>query len=195
MSLTFDPVAHHYFWQGVRVPNVTSVLADLVDLSVVPPAALEIARQKGIAVHRMVELDAKGDLDEASLPDWMAPVMVQWRNFVAESGFRVIDSEKKLYHPSYRYAGTMDLYGELVHAAHFAYIDVKRSFMGGNVVGLQIAAYQAADVTEHKDRRTAKRYGLRLKEGEPYRMQEYTDANDFNVFTACLVRHLWKGKQ
>lgn len=193
--LTFDPVAHHYFWEGVRVPNVTSILADLTDLSMVPPAALETARQKGVAVHRMVELDAKGDLDEATLPEWMAPVFVQWRKFVAESGFRVIDSEKKVYHPTLRYAGTMDLYGEMTHAGQFAYFDVKRSFMAGRVVGLQLSAYQGADAHEHKDRRKAKRFGLRLKEGEPYRAQEYADPNDFNVFTACLIRHLWKGKQ
>ena len=193
--LTFDPAEHRYFWNGVRVPNVTSILADLTDLSMIPRGALEIARQKGVACHRMVELDAKGDLDETTLPEWMAPVLIQWRKFVAESGFRVIDSEKKVYNPAHHYAGTLDLFGEMTHAAHFAYIDVKRSFLAGNVIGLQLAAYRAADATEHKDRRTAKRYALRLKEGEPYRLQEFSDPNDFNVFTACLIRHQWKGKQ
>lgn len=193
--LTFNAERHEYHWNGVRVPNVTSILADLTDLSMIPPAALETARQKGVACHRMVELDAKGDLDEATLPEWMAPVLIEWRKFVAQSGFRVIDSEKKVYHPTYRYAGTLDLFGELTHAGRFAYIDVKRSFLAGNVSGLQLAGYRAADAAEHKERRDAGRYALRLKEGEPYRMQEFSDQHDFNVFTACLIRHLWKGKQ
>lgn len=191
--LTFNAERHEYHFNGVRVPNVTSVLADLTDLSMIPSAALETARQKGVACHRMVELDAKGDLDEATLPEWMAPVLVEWRKFVRESGFRVIDSEKKVYHQTYRYAGTLDLYGEMRGAP--AYIDVKRSFMAGNVIGLQLAAYRAADSNEHKGRRAAQRYALRLKEGEPYRMQAFADPNDFNVFTACLIRHQWKGKQ
>ena len=190
--LTFNAERHEYHWSGVRVPSVTQVLADLTDLSMIPPAALETARQKGVAVHKMVELDAKGDLDEANLPDWMAPVLVEWRKFVAQSGFRVIDSEKKVWHPTYRYAGTLDLFGELQHVPALAYIDVKRSFLAGKVTGLQLSAYQAADVAEHKDRRAALRFALRLKEGEPYRMQQFSDANDFNVFAACLIRHKFK---
>lgn len=191
--LTFDPVAHRYFWNGVRVPNVTSIIGDLTDLSMVPPATLEIARQKGIAAHKLVELDARGDLDESSLPEWMNPILAQWHAFVSQFGFKVINSEKKVYHPTHRYAGTLDLFGE--SNCGLAYVDVKRSFMAGRAIGLQLAAYQAADVQEHKDRRQARRYALRLKEGEPYRMQEYSDNNDFNVFTACLIRHQWKGKQ
>lgn len=190
--LTFDEAAHQYYWQGKPVVNVTRVLNDLTDYSMVPPAALALAIEKGKAVHKLVELDAKGDLDEATLPDWMAPVLVEWRKFVAQSGFRVIDSEKKVYHPSYRYAGTLDLFGELQHVPAFAYIDVKRSFLAGKVTGLQLSAYQAADVAEHKDRRGALRFALRLKEGEPYRMQQFSDANDFNIFAACLIRHKFK---
>ncbi len=182
------------------MPNVTSIIGDLTDLSMVPPDVLEVARQKGNAAHKLVELDAKGDLDEAGLPEWMNPILAQWRAFVSQFGFKVIDSEKRVYHPTYRYAGTMDLYGESNIGP--VYIDVKRSFMGGRAIGLQIAAYQAADIAGHKDdpheeklRRQALRFALRLKEGEPYRMQQYKDPNDFNVFTACLVRHQWKGKQ
>ena len=191
--LTFDSERHEYHYNGVRVPNVTSILSDLTDLSMVPPAALETARQKGVAVHRMVELDAKGDLDEATLPAWMAPVLIEWRKFVAQAGFRVVDSEKKVYHATYKYAGTLDLFGELTHAAKFAYVDVKRSFLAGKVTGLQTAAYKEADSRDKKERRNALRYALRLNEGEPYRMQEFTDPNDFHTFAACLVRHNFKG--
>jgi hypothetical protein len=191
--LTFNPERHEYYLNGALLPNVTRILSDLTDLSMVPPAALEIARQKGNAAHRMVELWAKNDLDTGTLPEWMEPVFDEWSKFVLQSGFKVVDSEKRVFHPQYRYAGTLDLYGEMNSGA--AYIDIKRSFLGGNVIGLQLAAYQGADVYDHKDRRTAKRYALRLKEGEPYRLQEYSDPNDFSVFTACLIRHNWKGKQ
>ena len=191
--LVFNAERHEYLLNGALLPNVTRILADLMDLSMIAPAALEIARQKGAAIHKMVELWAKGDLDLDTLPEWMAPVLVEWRKFVSQSGFKVVDSEKRVCHPQYRYAGTLDLFGVMHSGA--AYIDVKRSFLGGNVIALQLAAYQGADAYENKDRRSAKRYALRLKEGEPFRLQEYSNPNDFNVFTACLIRHQWKGQQ
>lgn len=183
--LTFDEAAHRYYWQGTPVPNVTSVLSPLVDLSHIPADTLEIARQKGVAVHKMVELDAKGDLDESVLPEWMQPALEQWRKFVADSGFRMIESEFRVFHPLYRYAGTLDLLG-YVHDDP-AFIDVKRSFAAGPVIGLQLAAYHEAYCAQEKVGKRAKRYALRLNENGPYRLEPYTNPNDFNVFLALLT--------
>lgn len=194
--LTFDAAAHEYRWNGRLVPNVTRVLQPLTDLGRIPADALEIARQKGVAVHRMVDLDFLGDLDEDRLPEWMRPVLDTWRKFVAESGFRTVVSEHRVYHSTYGYAGTLDRYGELVHAGAFAFIDVKRSFLAGNVIGMQLIAYQRAYIDQEKDRNAKKalRYALRLNENAPYRLEPYTDEDQFQDFLACLTYLRVRGK-
>ncbi len=82
--LTFDEARHEYRFHGAVVPHVTGILKPLVDYSMVPPDRLEIARQKGVAVHKMVEADAKGELTD--LPEWMIPVYEYWLQVVNQMG-------------------------------------------------------------------------------------------------------------
>ena len=188
MSLTFEEETHTYRWKGVTVPSVTQILGPLTDYSKIPVDKLEIARQKGVAVHKMVELHSKGDLDEEALPEWMRPILGQWKKFVADTGFVVIFSEHQVYNPSYGYAGTFDLYGEMRDGD--AIIDVKRSFFAGSVIGLQLAGYQTAIVSTLKMAGQAKRYALRLNENGPYRLEEFADKKDFGDFVTALA--FWK---
>ena len=188
--LTFEPIAHEYRFRGDLVPNVTRILAPLIDLNHIPADTLEIARQKGIAVHKLVELDAKGDLDENALPEWMRPVHERWRQFITETRFRMIESEFRVYSPTYRFAGTLDLFG-FVHDEP-AFIDVKRSFAGGAAIGLQLAAYQEAYCGQEKNGKRAKRFALRLNENGPYRLEPYTNPNDWNTFLALLTIQRWR---
>lgn len=190
--LTFNEAEHKYYWCGARVPNVTSVLAPLVDYSMIPRDALEIARQKGVACHKMVELDCKGDLDEDTLPDWMRPALVQWRKFVTESGFQMIVSEHRVFHPHYQYAGTLDLLGRMNGCV--AFVDVKRSFAAGPVIGLQLAAYHEAYCAQEKVGKAADRYALKLSEVGPYRLEPFTDKGDFGVFLSLLTIHKFREK-
>jgi hypothetical protein len=195
--LTFDEASHTYCWDGRRVPNVTSILAPLVDYSHIPPDALERARQQGIAVHRMVELDCKNDLDVAGLPDWMRGHHAAWRRFTEETAFCCIASEHKVYHEGMAYAGTLDLVGSMRNARNQdepVLIDVKRSFFAGPVIGLQLAAYAEAWNKKHKEQRVERRFGLRLDADGKYRLEPFEDRNDFAVFTAMLTLHRWKEK-
>ena len=141
-------------------------------------------RCRGKAIHKTIELDVRGDLDEDNLPEWLQPVLAQWRKFCSDTGFKVIDSEKRLYHPTYDYAGTEDLFGEL--RSELAYVDVKRTFFAGKVTGLQLAAYQAADVQSHPERKNASRYALRLNESQSYKLEPFTDKSDFQNFLVAL---------
>lgn len=201
MMLTFDEAAHRYYWDGHTVPNVTRVLHDLTDYSMVPADTLELARQKGVAVHHMVELWAKNDLDEAALPDWMRPVFEWWLKFVAESGIEIISSEKRVYHRTYRYAGTLDLKCRMRAFKGIGIIDVKRSFLAGRSIGLQTAAYKDAENCDcEKDERVLWRAALRLREDAPYRLINEKDdpdifsPHDFHVFVAQLTTLNWKEK-
>lgn len=194
--LTFDEAAHKYYWHSKPVPNVTSILSPLTDYSMIPAGQLEIARQKGVAAHKTVELWCKGDLDETNLPEWLKPVLSKWIDFVAHTGFRVVESEKKVYHPIYNYAGTLDLFGFMDHVGSFALVDLKRSFFAGSAIGLQLSAYLSAyaETVDMRVARNAKRYALRLNESGPIRLQEYTDPGQFGEFVALLTAQRVKEK-
>lgn len=196
--LTFDPEAHQYFWQGKPVVNVTRVIGDLIDLSGIPADTLETARQQGVAIHSMVELDCKDDLDVETLPEWMRGHHEAWRKFRADTGFELLASERRLYHPKIGYAGTLDLAGVMpnLRTSRFpAIVDVKRSLYADPAAGVQTAAYEDAwNATEPIAHRARERYGLQLRANGTYRLHQFGDASDFNVFLACLTTYRWKEK-
>lgn len=192
--LTFDEPSHVYCWNGVPVPNVTRIIAPLVDYSHIPSETLERARQQGIAVHRMVELDCRDDI--GNLPHWMKGHYAAWQRFKAETGFECWDVERKVYHEGLGYAGTLDLAGLLPRLNGLsgpALLDVKRSFYAGPVIGLQTVGYaEARNKSVPRDLRTKHRFGLRLDADGKYRLEPFEDRNDFAVFTAQLATYRWK---
>ena len=135
--LTFEPIEHQYFWDGDPVVNVTRVLEPFYDFTHINPSTLETARQEGVAIHKMVELEIGNDLDEGSLPDWMRGRLEAWRRFVRDTQFNAILTEQKVYNTMFRYAGTLDLFGRMGN--FHALIDIKRSFASGKgVIGFRL---------------------------------------------------------
>lgn len=200
-ALTFDQAAHVYYWHGRPVPNVTRIIAPLTDYSRIPPDVLERARQEGMAIHRMVELDCKDDLDLEALPAWMRPHHEAWCRFKAEAGFEPIAVEQPMYHPTLGYAGTPDLIGRaprLKGVKGPLLIDVKRSFFAGPAIGLQTAAYTVLwnDTEGQTAGRvpTNNRFGLQLRDDGSYRLEHYADDEDFVAFLACLQQYRWRAK-
>ena len=194
--LSFDEAAHVYHWDGVRVPNVTSVLSPLTDYSMIPADVLENARAEGVQIHKMIELDAKQDLDVDSLPDWIQPYWKAWQKFKADSGFEMVSSEFRMYHPTMQYAGTCDLVAHLTklkNAKGYALIDVKRSLYAGPVIGLQLAAYADAwDNDMPRQHRIKHRFAFQPRKDGSYRLEEYTDPTDRMTFQALLTVHKWR---
>ena len=190
-QLIFNAADHTYWLGGKPIPNVTRILAPLVDYSMVRPEVLELARQKGQAVHAMADLWAKNDLAEDKLPEWMKPVLAEWLKFVDDTGLKVVASEKKVYHPIYGYAGAFDARATMRGMLGHGMLDLKRSFMAGKVTGLQTAAYAEAENAEGytRDTRVRWRAALKLREDGPYRLEIFDDANDFSVFLAALKHY------
>lgn len=195
--LTFDEAAHRYEWNGKVVPSVTQLLAPLSDFSRIDPAVLENARQQGVAVHKLVELDTQGDLDLASLPEWMIGYHGAWAKFCADTGFVAIGSEQRVYDRAFGYAGTLDLVGTMhkgKHAPDRAIVDVKRSFLAGPSIGLQTAAYLNAWNVEHPKQKAKYRFALQLRADGSYRLQPFEDPADFGVFLSLLTLHKYKAR-
>lgn len=189
-ELLFDPVEHVYTVAGKRVPSVTQILSPLVDYSMVPRETLERARQLGQAVHRMSELYDLDDLDMDNLADELRPYLTAWIRFRAETGFVPETIEKRLFHPSLRFAGTPDRSGLI--GRRRAVIDIKKMLTLGPVIGLQLAAYR--ELFEKHGTPVEDRYGLGLRADGTYRLVPYTDKGDWPAFLSLLTIRNWKEK-
>ena len=185
-ELAFDEATHTYRWRGVVVPSVTQVLRPLIDLSGIPPAVLEAKRDLGTRVHAACQFDAEGDLDEATVEDDVAPYLEAWRRFLADTRAVVMASERRVFHPLYCYAGTLDL--ELMIASTPWLVDIKTSIATPLSTGPQTAAYLNA----RKGIATMRRAALRLRPDATYRLDQLQDADDWSVFLACLTLHRYQ---
>jgi hypothetical protein len=181
-DLTFEPESHTYRMAGRVVPSVTQVLSILSDFSMVDPAVLEAAADRGTKVHAAIDLDNRGELEEEALDPELAPYVTQWRRFLAESGFTVTASELRLYHKSLHYAGTCDTL--IGHRSSWV-LDVKTGAVP-RYVGAQLAAYQHA-----LDPRPRRRLCLALTPTN-YSLRECKSLADFSLFQSCL--NVWRFK-
>lgn len=212
LMLTFDEARHVYFWHGKPVPNVTRVIGHLTNYSMIDPEKLRIAQDEGRAVHKMVELDCKGDLDVARLYSddrqaWMRPRYEAWQRFIEDTGFVCIQAEQKMFDDVLGFAGTPDLICELpklerrlmtrgkVATNGVWNIDIKRSLYAGPAIGLQTGGYtELYNRKATRDRRVTRRGALILKDSRDYRLTEYDDPEDRVAFLACLQQYRWKEK-
>lgn len=187
-QLAFDEAAHRYTVQGRTVPSVTQILDPLCDFSMVDRQALERARQLGTAVHRMIELEVAGTLDESTVRGPLVGFLQQWREFVKVTGFRMLHCELRLYSSRYGYAGTMDLHGMLDDET---LIDTK-SGATPKTAGLQTAAYHQLGVENSIFPPTTRRRVLDLKENSWRLTKPYTGTGDLRVFLSQLNVHNWQ---
>jgi len=203
VELTFDEASHIYRVGGQVVSSVTQILGRLsaeeyrfVDKSVMEDAAL-----LGKAVHKMIELDLRGDLDVEALSDGLQVYYTAWQNFLQLSGFQMALSEARVYSSKYGYAGTLDLAGWL--NTRFVIIDAKRTAAVPRTAGPQTAAYLQALEESGKQFYVpgmesmaariigAERYALHLRADGTWRLVPFTDKSDLRVFLACKTLHDW----
>jgi len=164
------------------VPSVTQVLSILSAsaFEYVDGEVLEAARNRGRHVHAAIDLDNRGELDEEALDPELAPYLTQWRRFLKETGWTVTASEQRVYHPTLRYAGTIDT-GVWQNASWV--LDIKTGSVP-RTVGPQTAAYQNA-----LDPKPRRRLCLQLQPHR-YALKECKDPADFSIFTSCL--NIWR---
>lgn len=181
-ELTFDAGTHVYRYDGRVVPSVTQVLSVLTanDFTYVDAERLAAARQLGTHVHAAIDLYNRGELNEATLDPELAPYVFQWRKFLRETGWVVTASEQRVYHPTLKYAGSID--AGIWQDAPWV-LDIKTGLVP-RTVGPQTAAYQHAMKPKPKRR-------LCLQLGRDcYRLRECKNPADFSIFTSCL--NIWR---
>lgn len=198
--LTFTEVGHEYRWCDALVPSVTQVLAPLTDYSKIPPDRLAHARDEGIAIHQMIQLDVENRLDLALLPEWLEMRYVAWLKFCSETGFTPRFCERARYSDRIRVAGMPDLDGFFRKAPNrLAVVDAKRSFYAGRNIGLQTAGYEYLIESEEPETRVHERGALRLDANGTYKYESSNNPNsklfsamDRTVFLAAVAMHRWR---
>lgn len=194
MSLEFDEATHTYTLDGVQLPSVTTVLADLklVDVSKFRPEH----RHRGTLRHVVTELYDHDDLDEASLDesevlgqpagDIARGALDAWRRFRAESGFKPSLIEYRVW-SSLGYAGTVDRIGTLPDG-RVVLLDIKGSFDSPSY-GLQTAAYTSA-YEERSGNAIDLRGAVHLLPNGSYRLRVHSRREDIHEWRHLLAE--WK---
>lgn len=190
--IDFDEATHSYKIDGRPVPGVTSVLDPLQKLDDIPPEVLAAAAEFGTHVHQACHLHNLDDLDWDALDPRLAVYVEGYRNFLADTGFHVVHSEKRVGSKRCGYAGTLDLFGVL--RGRPSMIDIKSTAALPRTVGPQTAAYSEA-LTETTGEKAKARYCLHLGPhlgARAYKLVELKNPQDFTVFVSALNIHRWR---
>lgn len=182
MSLVFDETEHKYFFDGVEIPSVTTILKDegFID----PTYYDEYSRTRGKYVHKACALWDRNVLDLETLDPIIKSYLGGWTAFLKDSKFKIIDIEKRI-EPlgGLGFAGTPDRIGWL--NGDLAVIDIKTG-KPEQWTALQLAGYEILRGD------SLKRVAVQLTVEGKYKTYRYTDRTDRAVFMAALAVHNWK---
>lgn len=191
--LVFDEASHTYHWNGIRVPSVTQILGAMTDLSGIPGARLEFARDRGHAVHYACELFDQDDLDWSTLDPRLVPYVEGWADFRAKTGFIPTGIEEKVFHPGLRYAGTLDRRG--VIDGQPSVLDIKAVAKMYPTTGMQTAAYaEALNAGTPGIEKHTGRYGIQLLPSGKWKLNHYSEVTDWPTFVSALTLINWANK-
>ena len=188
--LTFDEETHIYRLDGVIVPSVTKILKELalVDFSGIDPVVLNKKAELGTYVHKCCELMVQDDLDRENVLLEARGYAQAFEKFLNEmcrgaSPFRILEMEKRVFHPFLRYAGTLDILAERDNEQWI--IDIKTG-SPQITFPLQTAAYSDCLGGGHK------RACLYLSKDGTYRLDAHLDMNDIRTWQSCVGLYHWK---
>lgn len=185
--LSFDSDLHEYKLDNVKVPSVTQVLNEA---GIIKGAFYtDYARERGTATHMACEFHDQNDLDESTIDPDVLPRLEAWKRFVLESGIEILEIEKRVFSSAYQFAGTLDRFGKM--SCH-AILDIKTSETKQAWWGIQLAGYELALREMVPDLGIIKRFAVQLFSSGQYKLTEYNDRNDRNIFISALMISQWK---
>jgi hypothetical protein len=182
-ELTFDEDAHIYRYRGKVVKSVTQILKEegFMNSSYWGESSAEAGKFRHLACH----LYDIGDLAEDNLDEDIRPYLDAYVQFKSETGFTVSESEIPHYQSVWDYAGTPDKVGRFPNHTIDSIIDIKTGLLQA-WTALQSTAYELFFNTPMR------RYALELRGDATYRLTEYKDREDRNVWLAALKINRWK---
>jgi len=189
-GLTFNEETHTYKLNGVELPSVTQIITSigLVDYSMVNKDLLDYKADIGRKIHKTIELYDNKELDNSELHPLLRNYLEQWRKFKKDFRLHTIESEIRMFHPAYKYAGTIDKLGRIDD--YYVILDIKSGGISPSH-SIQTSAYKEM-LEKNTQIKIKKRFAVYLTE-ENYTVVEHKD-NDLGVFLAALSIYNWKKK-
>ncbi|MGH9933171.1 MAG: hypothetical protein ACREA9_28640, partial [Pyrinomonadaceae bacterium] len=184
---------HSYTIDGAAVPNVTRIIAPLIDFNGIPRDRLERKRQLGASLHKAIEYDVRAGVDLSTVPEPVIPYFLAWQVFIKHTEFQALLCEHPVASKIFGFAGTLDLVGKF-KSNELAMLDPKTTFLMHPAVGVQLAGYAIAGNEMGLFPKNIKRYGLQLKADGSYNLVPYRDVLDFNMFMSLLNVEKFKEK-
>lgn len=183
-QFTFDEKLHLYRLDGAVLPSVTGILTDCGFIS--PEFYTEEAKIRGTRVHLLCQFLDENDYDPAQAAKFeVAGYVESWRKLKEKLRIEMVDIERRLYHPLYRFAGTVD---RLAYVnGHLSVVDIKTGAHEG-WHNFQTGGYELLYMANGSMAGVLRRYGAHLKEdGAMATLIEHPDYNDKNCFLAFLT--------
>lgn len=195
--LTFNPETHVYKENGVEIPSVTQIVRFLnADAAAkADPWRRDTAADRGSRVHSYCMLADYEELPDVIDVDCVGYVSA-YLDFLRDYNpvWEVIEGMVSGGDPSFRYAGTVDRYGDLMGLS--AVVDIKTgSSISKLACGAQLFGYATSDdiALRHKARQKPRGiFVLHLRGDGTYRLIEYnaTETSDAGrAFWSCMEIH------
>lgn len=187
MKCEYIDSTHTYLLDGKPLPSVTTILqaAGLYDSKYFT----EEARNRGKFIHKAILYLLQDDLSDNGIPDEYRGYIDAFRRFMAEADCEpyLEMCEVPLFSETLRYGGTPDIICLL--NGKETILDVKTG-SETPVTGVQLSGYTLICPIP-----ISQRCGLYLKPTGKYKLVQYSDRNDFNIFNAALSLYHWRQKE
>lgn len=210
MTIDFDEQKHVYSCNGVTVPGVTDILFPLTGqkMNSINPAILQVAADRGRAVHEICEMLDYG-MDDIEVPfglegyvkaymDFLRDYKPEWR-YIEKIVYALRDGEKDGSTP--RFCGTVDRYGLIAGIPSVLDIKTIASPTAETYMAVCCQTYlygkaiEKMTGTEH----SKNLYALFLRKDGTYRLVDlwkWIEKSGFNaVGAAWTCLELWEMKQ
>lgn len=183
--LEFIEEDHSYFYNGKRVPSVTTIIGFVAGdpFSRVPPKVLEAARERGKYLHECIHAINDDDFVFDSVLAEYKPWVQSYLDWFRTSGYKPIHNEHRVYHEQFGYAGTLDTAGDLLGKR--VIIDVKSGIHDERRFGMQTAGYALAYDP------SAMRYALQLIPNGSARLYHHKEPRDFIAWKQAVNLYQW----
>ncbi|MDL2293186.1 hypothetical protein LJC60_00985 [Ruminococcaceae bacterium OttesenSCG-928-D13] len=182
-NLTFEEERHLYWVDGRPIHSVSHYLKPISGqvYQSIDKDVLDAAAHRGTAVHFAIELYNAFGVVEVS--DECRPYLDAYLAWHSKNHPENIFEERRVYHPTYWYAGTSDqisTIGDSLWIVDYKAVAQLHPFLVGPQLAAYAKAWQAHGVQiEHVA-------SLHLQKNGNYSFKEYPIQENFNVFLECL---------
>lgn len=195
-----SPGHHDYSYRGIPMPGLTSILerGGCYDLSFVAERVLEPAARFGGEVHQYCHWADDSDLDLKDLTEFPEHecCVRGWMDFRNDHDFApyLVEEAMAIEWDGMRFGMKPDRIGIIGVTSKPYVVEIKTTARIEPHFALQTAGQALSQKAIHPlpGRMVVQLLKTPLASGQRYRLREYTDRNDEQVFRAALALDIWK---